>query len=177
MTNDHETGKGGRHPVAAKRERRWLRRLVFLGLLAIGLMYGMSMMATPPDDLGVRNGRLAPCPDSPNCVSTMTDSVEHRMEPVSIPQGIEPLEIVSRIMADQPRMKQVSEQPRYLRYEATSLIFRFVDDVEFLVADGQLHFRSASRVGHSDLGANRRRMERIREQLVRAFEAEAAKGG
>jgi len=64
-----------------------------------------------------------------------------------------------------PRMVIITETESYLHAEATSLIFRFRDDVEFVI-DQQanvIHFRSASRVGHSDLGANRVRMEEIRK--------------
>ena len=62
---------------------------------------------------------------------------------------------------------------RTLTAEYRSLIFRFIDDVDFLLdeKEGVIHFRSASRVGYSDLGANRKRMERIRK----AFQAEQEK--
>ena len=62
------------------------------------------------------------------------------------------------------RTMLIQEDATYLRYEFTSLLLRFVDDVEFLFDDSTktVHFRSASRTGYSDLGVNRRRMERIR---------------
>ena len=67
-------------------------------------------------------------------------------------------------MADLPRAKLVEEDEDYLHYEFTSLLLRFVDDVEFVFDDATktIHFRSASRTGYSDLGVNRRRMEEIR---------------
>ena len=67
------------------------------------------------------------------------------------------------------RATLTDEAESYLRYEFTSLIFRFVDDVEFFVDDvGEvIHFRSASRVGYSDLGANRRRMNQIKKELAK----------
>ena len=70
-----------------------------------------------------------------------------------------------------PRVRIVSDKDGYIRGEARSRIFRFVDDLEFIFDDAQgvIHFRSASRVGHSDLGTNRKRAELIRlrfEQLV-----------
>jgi len=69
-----------------------------------------------------------------------------------------------------PRAKIVSVEDNYLHVEFRSAIFRFVDDVEFLVVipeeqrptEQRIHFRSASRVGYSDFGVNRRRMEQIR---------------
>jgi uncharacterized protein (DUF1499 family) len=65
-------------------------------------------------------------------------------------------------------VKIVEESGGYMHAEATSRVFRFVDDVEFLMRpDGQLvDVRSASRVGYSDFGVNRRRIERIRQELM-----------
>ena len=62
-----------------------------------------------------------------------------------------------------PRTTLVRAEPGYLHFEVRSLVFRFVDDLEFLVDQEQqvIHFRSASRAGYSDMGVNRRRMERI----------------
>jgi uncharacterized protein (DUF1499 family) len=68
------------------------------------------------------------------------------------------------IIASLPRAKVMTDSDTYLHVEFRSLVFRFVDDVEFLADDDAkvIHVRSASRVGHSDLGANRRRIETIR---------------
>lgn len=62
------------------------------------------------------------------------------------------------------RVRIVARTDGYLHGEFTSAIFRFVDDVEFYInaQESVIHFRSASRVGYSDLGANRKRMEEIR---------------
>lgn len=64
-----------------------------------------------------------------------------------------------------PRTKLVDEDESYLHFEFTSLLLRFVDDVEFLFDEkiGTIHFRSASRIGYGDFGVNRRRMEEIRK--------------
>ena len=71
-------------------------------------------------------------------------------------------------IADLPRTKLVKEEEAYLHYEFTSLLLRFVDDVEFLLDDEMktVHFRSASRTGHGDFGVNRRRMEDIRSRVA-----------
>jgi len=63
-----------------------------------------------------------------------------------------------------PRTKLVQEDESFLHYEFTSLLLRFVDDVEFLFDDEAkaIHFRSASRTGYGDLGVNRARMEQVR---------------
>ena len=72
------------------------------------------------------------------------------------------------IIKGQPRATIVTEQDTYLHIEYRSLIFRFVDDVEFYIDEAAhlIQFRSASRLGHSDMGVNRKRMEGIREQFV-----------
>lgn len=70
-------------------------------------------------------------------------------------------------VAGMPRTVLVEEEDDYLHYQFTSLVFRFVDDVEFLFDDATktIHFRSASRVGYGDFGVNRRRMEDLRRRL------------
>ena len=153
-----------------------IKKRMTLSLLAvivlspvIGLAI-LSALARRPAHLGIAAGRLAPCPDSPNCVSTQATDREHHIEP--IPFDGPPESIIPRLeaaIASVPRMRIVTEQDGYLHAEATSLIFRFVDDVEFFVdrESRLIHFRSASRVGHSDLGVNRGRMERIRSEFLR----------
>ena len=74
-----------------------------------------------------------------------------------------------KIIASLPRTQVVSHTNEYIHAECTSLIFRFVDDVEFLLDEEKylIHVRSASRVGYSDLGVNRKRIETIRQQFQR----------
>ena len=143
--------------------------LYLLGILLIALpivgLYGLSFFAKPPDQLGVEQGKLSPCPDSPNCVSSQASDSEHRIEPIAF-QGTptEAMVEMKRVLASMPRVTIVEESPTYLRAEAKSLIFRFTDDLELLLDANEkvFHVRSASRVGRSDLGANRKRVEQIR---------------
>lgn len=149
--------------------RRLLPKLFTVLIISLIGLFGLSMTATRPANLGVHDGKLAKCPESPNCVSTYADSETHQMQPIEIVGDVdETVEMIKRTVANNfPRARLVESNNGYLYYEFTSLIFRFVDDVEFLVDDRarQIHFRSASRVGHSDLGANRRRMQKISEEL------------
>jgi uncharacterized protein (DUF1499 family) len=130
----------------------------------------LSVMAKRPANLGVTDGKLAPCPASPNCVCTQSDDALHRIEPLPL-KGAPEVAVgqLKAIIARLPRMKIVEETPEYLHVEATSLVFRFVDDVEFYcdAASGVIHFRSASRVGYSDFGVNRKRMEQIRREYLK----------
>ena len=114
---------------------------------------------------------LPPCPGSPNCVSTLasSDDAQHVIPPYSYRKSRpEAKAALKATIADLPRTKLVKEEEAYLHYEFTSLLLRFVDDVEFLLDDEMktVHFRSASRTGYGDLGVNRRRMEDIRSRLA-----------
>lgn len=122
---------------------------------------------TAPSHLGVRDGRLAPCPDSPNCVCSQADDPRHAIAALPLPGSPEASRTrLLEILAREPRVRVVEQQERYLRAEFTSRLLRFVDDVEFLIGEQQIDVRSASRLGHSDLGVNRERIERLRRQLV-----------
>lgn len=120
--------------------------------------------------LGIVDGRLSPCPNKPNCVSSQAavGDRQHYIEALSY--GGEPAqarERLERAIGDMKRARVVVRQADYWRVEFTSALWRFVDDVEFLFADKakRIDVRSASRVGYSDLGVNRRRIEEIRRRF------------
>lgn len=109
--------------------------------------------------------KLDPCPSSPNCVSTQAQDAGHTISPFRYRKSrVEAKEALKEVIRSLPRTKLVEEDEAYLQYEFTSLLLRFVDDVEFLFDDDTktIHFRSASRTGYGDLGVNRARMEQIR---------------
>ena len=112
-----------------------------------------------PTTLGVQNGRLGTCPDSPNCVSSSETRESHSIAPIA---GA--LSSVKQAITQMPGAQIISEEGNYLYAEFTTRLMGFVDDVEFLAdpAAGVVHVRSASRLGHSDLGVNRERIEAIR---------------
>lgn len=123
----------------------------------------------PPIAPGPRDGALAPCPPTRNCVSSQASDPVHAIEPLPDLGGREAtLARVREVLRGTGLARVVSEADGYLRAEFTSRVFRFVDDVEFLWSDQErvLHVRSASRVGRGDLGANRRRLERIRAHFI-----------
>lgn len=163
----------GKHPVLSA----FLTVLFCVAAGALGLLL-LSLTASAPSNLGVRNGRLAPCPTSPNCVSTQAEDREHWIAPISVTfQDPSPIELLAELVREMPRTKIVEQSDVYLRAEFRSRVFRFCDDVEFYYEkdSGRIHFRSASRVGHSDLGVNRERMEHIRSLfLAKAPPASAA---
>ena len=109
--------------------------------------------------------RLNPCPASPNCVSTQAQDEGHAIAPFRYRKSrAEAKEVLKEVVRSLPRTKLVEEDESYLHYESTSLLLRFVDNVEFLFDDETktIHFRSASRTGYGDLGVNRNRMEQVR---------------
>ncbi len=108
---------------------------------------------------------LGSCPSSPNCVSTQAQDEGHSIAPFRYRKSrAEAKEVLKEVIRSLPRMQLVEEDEAYLHYEDTSLLLRFVDDVEFLFDDDSkaIHFRSASRTGYGDLGVNRKRMEQVR---------------
>lgn len=122
-----------------------------------------------PPNLGVGPSGLAPCPSSPNCVSTAALDDRHHVPPFQLTIGPdEAWRAMREAVAALPRTRIVDESPDYLRAECRSAIFRFVDDLELHLdpAAWRIAVRSASRVGHSDLGANRRRVEALRASLA-----------
>ncbi len=121
-----------------------------------------------PKNLGVKDGGLAACPSSPNCVSSFAAEEGHRIAPFSF--NDEPAVAFARLtqmIRQRSDATIIEERSDYLRVELRTTLF--VDDAEFLL-DGEkkvIHLRSASRLGYSDLGKNRRRVEEIRAVFSR----------
>ncbi len=122
-----------------------------------------------PGGLGVTNGNLLPCPNSPNCVSSQTVDEARYVNPLRYEGTLgEARDRVLSLLGSMERVRIVIAEENYIRAEFTSALFRFVDDVEFyLDGDGKtIHVKSASRIGYSDLGVNRRRVETIRKKFL-----------
>jgi uncharacterized protein (DUF1499 family) len=130
-------------------------------LLAL-LPFLSACAGEPPQDIGVRDGRLIACPKSPNCVSSYESSEEHAIAALD-----GNLNQVQQILVAMDGANIVEQSNNYLYAEFTSSLMGYVDDVEFLydAANNTTQVRSASRVGYSDMGANRSRIEAIRTQL------------
>src|SRR5262245_57978736 len=115
----------------------------------------LSLTAKRPPNLGVHDGRLAPCPGTPNCVCSQDADPEHAIAPLTFTgEPNEAWQALRTAIERQPRVHVVTASERYLHAEFTSLVFRFVDDAEFLIDPERqvIHFRSASRAGRSDFG-------------------------
>jgi uncharacterized protein (DUF1499 family) len=119
-----------------------------------------------PLRLGLTDGGLHDCPESPNCVCSTASRPAQRIEPLRFDGDPDAaLARLAQWLAAQPRTQIITRTDRYLHATCTSRIFRFVDDLEALVdpAAGLIQLRSASRIGYSDLGVNRRRIEALRQ--------------
>lgn len=117
--------------------------------------------------MGLSDGRLRPCPDSPNCVSSDAQDA-HAIAPFRLKgDPVRAWEVLREALGQIPRVTVVVRTSDYLHATFTTRWLRFVDDVEFQLraAEGIVALRSASRVGYLDFGTNRRRIEWLRERL------------
>ena len=133
-------------------------------------MLGKLFAGKRPDNLGVKQGQLAGCPDSPNCVCSHLTQVDkvHSIDPItynSTPAAA--LAKLKSIVQAMPKSQIITESDNYFYAEFASQLMGYVDDVEFLVYENPqvIHVRSASRLGKSDLGVNRKRVEEIRAKF------------
>ena len=132
------------------------------------LLWGCS--GVKPTHLGCSQGRLSPCPDSPNCVSSQSADpssyirpLEYTSDPAKARQDL------LSVLREQPRGRVLKADDGYIHVKFSSRVFRFVDDVEFCFDPESklIHVRSASRVGYFDFGVNRKRVEDIRDRFSR----------
>ncbi|MGD0169281.1 MAG: DUF1499 domain-containing protein [Smithella sp.] len=139
-----------------------------LAVSAAFLVFFTGLLVRASADVGLRDGKLSECPDSPNCVSSQTQMKGHTIEPLSYKGSLsDAKQALLSVISSLPRTKIILDNDRYIHVTFTSHLMRFVDDVEFLFDDTnkQIHVRSASRVGYSDMGVNRKRVENLRKLL------------
>ena len=140
------------------------KMLLLPGLLLFAGAAGCS--GSRPTGLGVHGGRLAVCPNSPNCVSSQADPADkrHLISPIPYEGGREDAyNRLLRVLSGMKGARITESSGDYIRAEFTSAVFRFVDDVEFYFPKRpQIEVRSASRLGYWDFGVNRKRIEKVR---------------
>jgi uncharacterized protein (DUF1499 family) len=142
------------------------RGLLFILIITVMMV---SCSGNRPKNPGVTDGKLAPCPRSPNCVSTQSDDEQHYIAPIIYDGKLDRArDKLIAVIQSMKRSHIVKSEDTYIHVEFTSAFFRFVDDAEFYLDDTAktIHMRSASRVGKSDLGVNRKRMEKVRAQFT-----------
>ncbi|WP_411820658.1 DUF1499 domain-containing protein [Hyphococcus formosus] len=136
--------------------------ILALIILAVSFFVVLSIKSRSGSAPGLVDGALAPCPSSPNCVSSEKNADEaHRVAPFPI----DVWEALPELIGKEGGVV-VAINDNYIASELSSPLMKYVDDVEFRKAEDFVHVRSASRVGHSDLGTNRKRVEALRAALT-----------
>jgi uncharacterized protein (DUF1499 family) len=140
-----------------------MQRIVAMGFFAFLLA---ACAGERPKNLGIKDGALAPCPSSPNCVSSFAAEERRRIAPLAFTGDADAAFLrLKQVLGRRGDTAIIEEREDYLRAELRTRFF--VDDAEFLLdrARRVVQVRSASRLGYSDLGKNRRRLEEIRAQF------------
>ena len=117
------------------------------------------------DSQKVESGQLALSPKSARCISSRHENPNRRMIPMTY-DGLaldEAKTILFEVLHTIPKMTVVKDEGAYVKAEAKTLVAEFFHDVEFFFDDEakEIHFRSASRIGITDFGANKRRMQSV----------------
>ncbi len=145
---------------------------VVAGLIVVSAAGMIIQNNRIPSDVGVHGGDLSPLPGTPNAVASYTDDEAKQVDPLPLNRPApDTLEILRQIVTEQGA-EVITAGNGYLHGVYTSNGMKFHDDVEFLIreAQGIVEFRSASRVGYSDMGVNRRRYEAIRRRYLELIE-------
>ncbi|MGH7887215.1 MAG: DUF1499 domain-containing protein [Candidatus Binatia bacterium] len=136
---------------------------------SLAIMPLFSCSGTRPVDLGIKDGRLAPCPSTPNCVSSHAADSAHAVAPLQLViPPVEAWRALRSVLETLPRVQIITATDDYVHADCSSAFFGFVDDLELHLRAPQniIAARSAARLGHSDFGVNRRRVEMLRGLLT-----------
>lgn len=132
----------------------------------------MIFAGKPPSNLGVTDGKLAPCKRSPNCVSSQASDEQHFIDPIRVDtaEASDEFARLIRALQSMPRIRVITERQDYVHAECKTKLMGFVDDLElYLDAEaGQVHVRSCARLGYRDFGVNRDRVETLRKAFAEA---------
>jgi uncharacterized protein (DUF1499 family) len=140
---------------------------MFLIIVLVLIILRLTITAVSPKAIKIRptDGKLPDCPSTPNCVSSQATRVDQKVEPLKFSCPTEEAMLRLKLAVDaMPGTTVVKDDRIYMHVEYKTLVFGFVGDVEFLIDESKrlIHLRSASRLGYTDLGSNRRRVEAIR---------------
>jgi len=122
--------------------------------------------------LGLIQGQLTECSKNPNCVSSQTTQRSKYIAPINASDTPELTWLMLRDVVDNmPQALLITENEIYRHYQFTTPLMGFIDDVELVFdrTENLIHVKSASRVGQSDMGANRNRVALLRESLDEAL--------
>jgi len=137
---------------------------VFCSLLCVLFAACSSSASIGKTTVGLENQQLSECPNRPNCVSTFASKKRNTATPWPyIGSAAEAKAQVEQLCASMDGVTLQSSTANYLHYTFETKLGSFTDDVEFYFNDEnkKVHYRSASRVGYGDFGANKRRMKKL----------------
>jgi len=154
-------------------QQPWLPMIMGLvGTLLFFLIVSVLTRTFPPSKpltVGLRDNSLQNCGSKPNCVCSIQNDSVHGIAPFQIRENVNSsMEKLSKIIQSMNGARIISSQEGYLYAEFKTSFFGFIDDVEFHVNESanRIEVRSASRLGYSDLGLNRSRLESIRKKYL-----------
>lgn len=135
-------------------------------VIFIAARFAVSWASQTPATAGISGEFLGPCPSTPNCVNSAATEPDHSIAALQPAPGMT-VQDIAATLETLPGVKLVTLEQNYLHATAQTRLWGFIDDVEILQIEGSddLQIRSASRLGTSDLGANRKRVEALRELL------------
>ena len=141
---------------------------IVLGLLLTAILFfiALGVMSRSGNAPGLIDGKLSACPDKPNCVcSEFADDNSHYVSPLALNQDTAEIAMsnLQALVSELGGEIQTTDQ-FYLAASFKSALFGFVDDLEIRIDidSDTIHLRSASRVGHGDLGANQKRIDQLK---------------
>ncbi|MFT5701967.1 MAG: hypothetical protein ACI8ZB_004871 [Desulforhopalus sp.] len=140
--------------------------LIILTLLAITLILKNN---STPRNIGVTNGALSPVPSTPNAVSSQTSDKGRQVAPLPFRQDLlESITTINKILEEFEYIEIVKVEKNYIHAISTTKTMHFHDDIEFFFDERTklIHFRSASRIGYSDMGVNRKRYNLLKNAYV-----------
>ncbi|MDO8704582.1 MAG: DUF1499 domain-containing protein [Sulfuricaulis sp.] len=141
----------------------------FLGIVLIPIFWlaVLSVVSRTQPELGVVDGRLRPCPGTPNCVNSEDQGKPWYIEPLSFKNPTaESWKNITRAIQEMGGKVEIDKNG-YIRATFMTSVFRFVDDLELRLDKNNavIQVRSASRVGRSDMGLNRKRVNELRAKF------------
>ncbi|MCC6232816.1 MAG: DUF1499 domain-containing protein [Verrucomicrobiales bacterium] len=159
-------------PSSPNPRRTALALVALAAAAALPVIWWINARTARPAHTAAEPTALPLCPASPNCACSQDPSPDHAIAPLTLPESIPTAQILPHVIEHVSRLpgtRVVRATDRYAHVEFRTRLLRFVDDVEFLLEPGSrtVHVRSASRLGYSDLGTNRRRIESLRQSLAR----------
>ena len=112
---------------------------------------------------------LSPCSKKSNCVSSLDTERRRFVEPLPFSGSAKAAKTgLLKVLASMKGAQVIKTDEHYIHAEFVSPVFKFVDDVEFLIDEVShtIQLKSSSRVVFYDFGANRKRIKLIREHFL-----------